>query len=166
MSQPQQRGAAQTTHIDLQWQSLEQPDFPTDDQIKHWAAAAISDVHNGSELVIRVVDSSEMQAANHDWRGKNKPTNVLSFPAELPAELLAQTGVRHLGDILICAEVLLEESAGQGKTLQAHWAHIVVHGVLHLQGYDHIQEREAQQMEQQEIEILNRLGYTNPYETN
>lgn len=166
MSQSQQGEAAQNTRIDLQWQCSMQPEFPADDQIRHWAAAAVGDVHNGSELVIRVIESSEMQAANRDWRGRDKPTNVLSFPAELPDEFLAEAGISHLGDILICADVLVDESAEQNKTLHAHWAHIVVHGVLHLQGYDHVQEHEAVLMEQREIEILDRLGYTNPYEPN
>ncbi len=154
--------SSQNPDIVLQWQCELRADHPSDEQIKHWAEAAIGAEHQGSELVVRVVEVAEIQDANREWRSKNKATNVLSFPADFPEE----AGVSYLGDILVCADVLLAESTEQGKSLHAHWAHIVVHGVLHLQGYDHIQACEAQQMEQREIEILNQLGFENPYETN
>lgn len=142
--------------VELQWQCERLDTFPAEAEIRHWASAAAST----GEVTIRVVDKAEIQQANATWRDKNKPTNVLSFPADFPPE----AGINYLGDLLICADVLLEESRQQNKSLQAHWAHIVVHGMLHLQGYDHEDEQQAAEMEAREIEILLSFGYNNPYE--
>jgi len=110
-------------------------------------------------LTIRIVGVAEIMAGNKQWRGRDKATNVLSFPAEFPPE----TGVNYLGDIMICADVLMRESEEQAKSLNDHWAHIVVHGVLHLQGFDHENTQDAVIMEKREREILATLGVADPY---
>lgn len=112
------------------------------------------------ELTIRLVDEEEMTHLNTVYRGKFGPTNVLSFPAEEMDEL----DVPLLGDIVICADVVYQEAFDQGKSLDAHWAHMVVHGLLHLLGYDHQCHQEAQQMEAQERSLLADLGFKDPYE--
>jgi probable rRNA maturation factor len=112
----------------------------------------------GSELGVRVVGSAESRRLNVRYRGKDKPTNVLSFP---PASL--PDGSRLLGDLVICAQVVRSEAREQRKSLEAHWAHLVVHGALHLVGYDHEREAEAKRMERREVAVLRRLGFSNPY---
>jgi probable rRNA maturation factor len=112
-----------------------------------------------SSLAIRVVDAAESQELNRTYRDKDKPTNVLSFPFDLPPEI-EET---HLGDLAICAEVVAEEAQEQGKPLAAHWAHMVVHGVLHLRGFDHIEDVDADVMEERERVILDSLGISDPY---
>ena len=113
---------------------------------------------SGSELGVRVVGSAESRRLNVRYRGKDKPTNVLSFPpAPLPG------GSRLLGDLVICAQVVRSEAREQRKSLEAHWAHLVVHGALHLVGYDHEREAEAKRMERREVAVLRRLGFSNPY---
>jgi len=130
---------------------------PDDRDLYDWARAALTS--QGRSVVVRFVDDPESRALNLAYRGKDKPTNVLSFPFELPP------GVDdpHLGDLVICVPVVEREAENQGKPLEAHYAHMLVHGLLHLQGYDHQTEDEAMQMETLEIEILQRLGYENPY---
>lgn len=128
-----------------------------------WAEAARQENAAGS-VTLRVASADEVQALNRDYRSKDKPTNVLSFPSELPPELAAQIDDAELGDIIICADVVAAEAADQGKALSAHWAHMVVHGMLHLQGYDHIDDSDATEMEALEIQILAGLGFANPYE--
>ncbi|MET0331081.1 MAG: rRNA maturation RNase YbeY [Dyella sp.] len=112
-----------------------------------------------SELAIRIVDAEEGQALNRDYRGKDYATNVLSFPAELPPELKLPL----IGDLAICAPVVAREAAEQGKRARDHWAHLTVHGVLHLLGYDHLDEAEAHAMEALETRILAGLGIADPY---
>ena len=112
-----------------------------------------------AELTIRLVDEAESQQLNREYRGKDRPTNVLSFPADLPAVVESPL----LGDLVICAPVVLREAKEQGKTVEAHWAHMVVHGVLHLLGYDHQNEQEAAEMEGIEAALLKEMGYRNPY---
>jgi probable rRNA maturation factor len=137
-----------------------------------WAGAAIGRRAGGCELGVRVVGAAESRRLNSRFRGKDKPTNVLSFPPALPplrpAAARAAAGAqgaeaRPLGDLVICAQVVRSEARDQGKPLQAHWAHLVVHGALHLIGYDHEREAQAKRMERREIAVLRRLGFGNPY---
>ena len=116
----------------------------------------------GREIGVRVVGPAESRRLNARYRGKDKPTNVLSFPAApLPPEA---SGAAHpLGDLVICAQVVRAEALAQGKPLRAHWAHLVVHGALHLIGYDHEREPDARRMERREITVLRALGFVNPY---
>ena len=118
-----------------------------------FAAAASRSRSKATELTIRVVGAAESRRLNRTWRGKDKPTNVLSFTAEAPV----------LGDLAICAPVVAREAREQGKPPAAHWAHMVVHGVLHLLGYDHENDRDAERMEARETKILAQLGMPNPY---
>ena len=145
---------------------------PRSRDIAAWAGAAIGRRAAGGELGVRVVGSAESRRLNARYRGKDKPTNVLSFP---PAPLLARAAgsppprsrlggsSRPLGDLVICAQVVRAEAREQCKPLEAHWAHLVVHGALHLIGYDHEREPEAKRMERREITVLRRLGFSNPY---
>lgn len=124
-----------------------------------WVKTALNK-HNTAEVTIRIVDEAEMQELNAKYRHQDKPTNVLAFPAELPPEL----GLPLLGDVVICAPIVNQEAKQQHKTLEEHWAHIVIHGVLHLLGYDHIDDAEADVMEQLEIKLLQQLGFDSPYD--
>jgi probable rRNA maturation factor len=131
--------------------------------IATWAGTAIGRHAAGGEIGVRVVGSAESRRLNARYRGKDKPTNVLSFPpAPLPP---GDDRSRPLGDLVICAQVVRSEARAQGKPLQAHWAHLVVHGALHLIGYAHEREAEAKRMERREITVLRRLGFANPYRT-
>lgn len=147
--------------IDLQNDS-DLPNVPDERQLASWVEQALQQVYPGLEQSIRVVDEVESRQLNKAYRGKDRSTNVLSFPSE-QSELLDYD---YLGDLVICAVVVEAEALQQGKSLTAHWAHMIVHGMLHLQGYDHLDESEAEQMEALEIEILAALGHTNPYQTN
>ena len=132
---------------------------PTRSDIATWAGTALGRKAAGRELGVRVVGPAESRRLNARYRGKDKPTNVLSFPAvELPAG-----PERPLGDLVICPDVLRVEAREQGKSLRAHWAHLVVHGTLHLVGYDHEDCADADRMERREIAVLRRLGFPNPY---
>lgn len=148
-----------TLTVDLQ-RTLEAPGIPADNDFETWAATAWLGEHP-SEVTIRIVDTEESADLNSQYRGKNGPTNVLSFPFEAPAGIT----VPLAGDLVICAPVVEKEAAEQHKELAAHWAHMVVHGMLHLQGYDHIENDDAEVMEDLEIRLLAQLGYGNPYET-
>ena len=129
--------------------------------IAAWAGTAIGRRAAGGELGVRVVGSAESRRLNARYRGKDKPTNVLSFPPSPLPEPVADT--HPLGDLVICAQVVRSEARAQGKLLQAHWAHLVVHGALHLIGYDHERAAEAKRMERREVTVLRRLGFANPY---
>ena len=136
------------------------PWAPAAPSLRRWAGAALADGPRGAGLGIRVVGTAEGRRLNRVYRGKDRPTNVLSFAA-------ADAGAGpegFLGDIAICAPVVAREAREQGKPLRAHWAHMVVHGTLHLLGYDHHGRREAQRMEAREIAILQDLGFGHPYE--
>ena len=130
---------------------------PADEQLVEWVNIVCQDER---ELVIRIVDEDESQDLNHQYRSKDRSTNVLSFPFETPPGVPCD----HLGDLVICASVVEREAREQNKPLDAHWAHMVVHGVLHLMGHDHQNDAEAEKMEDLEIEILSRLGFSDPYE--
>ena len=133
--------------------------LPSARDIHRWATQALEAQQAAGELVVRIVDEAEMSALNARYRGKQGPTNVLSFPCEGFAGV--DSGI--LGDIVICAPVVQAEALRQGKDVQAHWAHLVIHGVLHLLGFDHLHEAEAHAMEARETELLHRLGYDDPY---
>jgi probable rRNA maturation factor len=145
--------------LDIQLACDDAQGIPKPEIIAGWARAALAGEREQSELSIRVVDAEEGKALNLEYRGKDYPTNVLSFPAEIPAYV----ELPLLGDIVICASVVAEEAAGQGKSLDAHWAHLVVHGVLHLLGYDHTENTQAELMEARERTILAGLGFADPY---
>lgn len=134
-------------------------EVPEQNQFEAWVAAALQE-GTAREMSIRIVDEAEGRALNHQYRGKDYATNVLSFPFEAPEGV----PVEYLGDLVICAPVVLREAAEQGKAVESHWAHMVVHGVLHLQGFDHINQDDAQVMETLEKDIMARLGYPNPYQ--
>lgn len=132
---------------------------PSPSQLRVWVDAALAGRRTGAELTVRIVSKHEIQTLNRDYRHKDAPTNVLSFPFEVPAGV----DLPLLGDVVICADVVADEAARMGMSPQAHWAHMVVHGVLHLLGYDHVEEHDAQQMEGEESRILVELGYADPY---
>jgi probable rRNA maturation factor len=133
-------------------------DIPTEEQMQQWLSAALAE-KPGAVLTVRIVDEAESAALNEQFRGKIGPTNVLSFPADLPAEV----DLPLLGDIVICAPLVHSEASAQNKPLQAHWAHLLVHGTLHLLGFDHLQDEEAKQMEALEVRLLDQLGFADPY---
>ena len=148
---------ARSLDLDLQVAS-EAADLPDRADFETWAATALeNEARRG--LVIRLVDEAESRRLNRDYRGKDRPTNVLSFPFEPPPGV----PVEHLGDLVICAPVVAREAAGQGKPAAHHWAHLVIHGVLHLRGYDHQNPEEARRMEELERRLLARLGIPDPY---
>ncbi len=148
--------------VDVQCASVEP--VPDEDDLRRWIAAALASqpAHGGdTEITIRLVDIEEMTSLNQVYRDKCGPTNVLSFPAELPPEL----ELPLLGDIVICAPIVSAEAQAQHKELDAHWAHMTVHGTLHLLGFDHIEEDEAASMEGLESVIMANLHYPCPYQT-
>lgn len=126
--------------------------MPAPARLRRWAIAALGG--RGGEVTLRVVGAAESRTLNARYRGKDQPTNVLSFPSEAP-------GV--LGDLVLCAPVVAREARAQGKPPAAHWAHMVVHGVLHLAGFDHIRPADAKVMEGRERAILARLSFPDPY---
>lgn len=134
------------------------PHVPRAADIRRWIAAAVAD-REATELTVRIVAEDEGAQLNHAWRGKNGPTNVLSFPCH-GLETIAPA---LLGDIVVCAPVVAREADEQGKSLAAHWAHMLIHGTLHLRGYDHQTPTEAEAMEQLETDILRNFGYADPY---
>lgn len=157
---------------------------PGRSEVAAWASAALGRRAAGREIAVRIVGPSESRRLNAQYRGKDKPTNVLSFPVEAvssaargdagrragtrsgsPVNGLPELAVapRPLGDLVICPQVLRTEAREQKKTLRAHWAHLIVHGALHLIGYDHELDADAQRMERREIAVLRRLGFANPY---
>lgn len=133
--------------------------IPQESQLIAWARAGWRGPGDDAGVVLRVTDEAESRQLNHDYRGMDKPTNVLSFPFEP----IPQIELRHIGDLVICAPVVAREAREQGKTAAAHWAHMVVHGMLHLQGYDHETDDQAVAMETLETDILTGLGFPAPY---
>lgn len=145
--------------LDLQIAVEETTGLPTEAQLQQWLESAITLFQPQAEVTIRIVENEESQQLNRDYRGKDKPTNVLSFPFEAPPGI----EIDLLGDLIICKQVVEAEAKEQNKPLSAHWAHMVVHGSLHLLGYDHIEDEEAEEMESIETEIMQKLGFDDPY---
>jgi probable rRNA maturation factor len=131
---------------------------PSEQQFRHWIEAALQQPYDRFEQTLRIVGETESRELNNRYRGKDNATNVLAFPGD--NELLDYD---CLGDLVICAPVVVAEARAQGKLVEAHWAHLVVHGMLHLQGFNHQSDDDTRQMEALEIRILGTLGYTNPY---
>jgi probable rRNA maturation factor len=138
-------------------------EIPASDQFQLWVEAALNGKEGDYNLAIRVVDESEMQGFNQRYRNKDYATNVLSFPADLLVSLPQDLRQSTLGDLLICAPVVVREAEQQRRTASAHWAHLTIHGVLHLLGYDHVKASDAECMENLETEILLSLGISDPY---
>jgi len=135
--------------------------MPDEQQVNSWLRCVLESVgyEKPAQLSVCIVGRQEITALNSQYRKKNKATNVLSFPYEpLPG-----VDIPLLGDVVICAEVVNDEAREQGKNTEQHWAHMIVHGALHLLGYDHINDKDAQHMEAMEIRILSQLGFSNPY---
>ena len=145
--------------VDLQIATENIESLPTEEQIVQWATAAVQPEGDEVEMTVRIVDEAESHELNLTYRGKDRPTNVLSFPFECPDEV----ELPLLGDLVICRQVVEREAAEQEKPLIAHWAHMVVHGCLHLLGYDHIEDDEAKEMESLETQIMQGLGFDDPY---
>ncbi len=147
--------------VDLDLQiAVEGFELPSTQEMELWVKTALRDSMEQAELTIRIVDVAESQMLNSTYRGKDKPTNVLSFPFEAPPGI----ELPLLGDLVVCAAVVKQEAIDQNKPLDAHWAHMVVHGCLHLLGYDHIEDIEAEEMESLETQLIESLGYNNPYQ--
>ena len=145
--------------VDLQIATENIEGLPTEEQIVQWATAAVQPEGDEVEMTVRIVDEAESHELNLTYRGKDRPTNVLSFPFECPDEV----ELPLLGDLVICRQVVEREAAEQEKPLMAHWAHMIVHGSLHLLGYDHIEDDEAEEMESLETQIMQGLGFDDPY---
>lgn len=145
--------------IDLQIACEQETGLPTVEQIEQWATAAVQPQSDEVEMTVRIVDEAESHELNLNYRGKDRPTNVLSFPFECPDEV----ELPLLGDLVICRQVVEREAQEQNKPVMAHWAHMVVHGSLHLLGYDHIEDDEAEEMESLETQIMTGLGFADPY---
>lgn len=149
-------------HVDVQEAvPAGQFDLPDEDDIRRWLEPVLAPRMDAAELSVRIVDEQEITGLNERYRHKPGPTNVLSFPfeADIPLE------VPLLGDLVICAAVVEREAREQNKSVAAHWAHMLVHGTLHLLGYDHVTDAQAHEMESTEIQVLQQLGFSNPYET-
>jgi probable rRNA maturation factor len=150
--------------IELDYQNATCSDnIPSEAQCQQWLDQFLPDFQAVAELTVRIVDEAESQELNNEYRGKNKPTNVLSFPFEVPEHLPEDIDFPLLGDLIICAQVVEREAKEQNKTLDAHWAHMLLHGSLHLLGYDHIEDAEAEEMENLETKLLQKMGFPNPY---
>ncbi|MGF1801085.1 rRNA maturation RNase YbeY [Vibrio gigantis] len=145
--------------LDLQLAVENEQGLPTEQDIQIWLDKTIPQFQENAELTVRIVDIQESHQLNHEYRGKDKPTNVLSFPFEAPPGIELDL----LGDLIICRQVVEKEADEQSKPLLAHWAHMVVHGSLHLLGYDHIEDDEAEEMESLETEIMQSMGFEDPY---
>ena len=151
--------------VDIQWCIEDRDQMPDDDLIQQWAQVSLSDLHaRDVELCLRVVSEPEIQCLNKKYRGSDRPTNVLSFPNETPAgRTVDENGRILLGDIIVCKDVVQRESRSQDKSVDAHFAHLLIHGILHLQGHDHSVDDQACEMEAIEKRLLLNLGYEDPY---
>ena len=153
-----------TPIIDLQIASENSEGLPTLEQFTHWVETALAfeaqtEDFPETEMTIRIVDEEESQTLNREYRGKDYPTNVLSFPFEVPEGI----ELPLLGDLVICRQVMEREAKEHQISLASHWAHLAVHGTLHLLGYDHIEEAEAEEMEGLETQIMQKLGFEDHY---
>lgn len=138
--------------------------LPNDDELFTWVNETLdSESFADAELTIRFVSEAEIAELNKQYRNKSGSTNILSFPFEVPAELDGEVELNLLGDLIICSDVVKKEAEQQNKSERAHWAHMLVHGTLHILGYDHLTDADADVMEAKEIKILSKLGYTDPY---
>lgn len=147
--------------FDIQWCVADRTQLPDEALIRHWANVSLSELVEGdAEVCLRIVDASEIQSLNLQYRSENKATNVLSFPNGH----IDENGRVLLGDIVICNEVVVSESVTQKKSVEAHFAHLLIHGLLHLRGHDHSEDDQADKMEAVEIGLMKNLGYGNPYE--
>ncbi|WP_318424959.1 rRNA maturation RNase YbeY [Photobacterium leiognathi] len=146
-------------YLDLQYATESQDGLPTEAEFQQWLDAAVTPFQADAEVTIRLVDEADSHELNLEYRGKDRPTNVLSFPFEAPPGIELEL----LGDLIICRQVVEKEALEQNKPLKAHWAHMVVHGSLHLLGYDHIEDDEAEEMESLETEIMQNMGFVDPY---
>lgn len=145
--------------LDLQIACESSEGLPAQDFLQQVLDTALSELKPEAELTVRIVDEAESQSLNHQYRDKDKPTNVLSFPFEGPPGI----ELPLIGDLVICRQVVEREAEQQGKTALDHWSHMLVHGALHLLGYDHIDDQQAEQMESMEIALLAKLGIADPY---
>ncbi|WP_022944678.1 rRNA maturation RNase YbeY [Pseudoalteromonas ruthenica] len=147
-----------TTTVDLQL-ACEFDNLPSAEQFQRWAALVLDELKPNSEITIRISNAEESQSLNHNYRGKDKPTNVLSFEFDAPPGV----ELPLVGDLIICPEVVYRESLEQQKSFHDHFAHMVVHGCLHLLGYDHINDADAQEMEAIEKRLLATIDISDPY---
>ena len=147
------------TELDIQIASKAST-IPSNEQFQQWVETALQNTSKDFELTVRIVEIEESQELNFQYRQKDKPTNVLSFPFEVPEGI----ELNLLGDLVICADIVAQEANEQHKTINDHWAHLVIHGCLHLLGYDHITDDEAIEMESLEIQLLSTLSIDNPYQ--
>jgi probable rRNA maturation factor len=149
---------AEKLEVDVTY-AARRPWVPRRAQFEVWAEAALTGVASSSVLSVRVVGAARSRSLNAHYRRKDKPTNVLSFSGAG----LSPGGLRYLGELVICAPVVAREAVNQGKSPVAHWAHMTIHGVLHLLGFDHERHAEAEKMAAREVQILDRLGFSDPY---
>ncbi|MDA0146901.1 rRNA maturation RNase YbeY [Vibrio sp. LaRot3] len=145
--------------LDLQLAVEQEDGLPSFEDIHLWLSKTVSQFQPQAEVTVRIVDEQESHQLNLEYRGKDKPTNVLSFPFEAPPGIEMDL----LGDLIVCRQVVEQEAIEQEKPLSAHWAHMIVHGSLHLLGYDHIEDDEAEEMESLETEIMQSMGFEDPY---
>jgi probable rRNA maturation factor len=154
--------------VDVELQNpYEYTSIPKASDCQLWVETALSKIEYDTPctMVIRFVDEAEGRTLNHSYRNKNSATNVLSFPYEVSEfELdIPELANNHIGDLVLCEELVIREAKVQNKEILQHWAHLIIHGTLHLNGYDHLNDDEAETMEALEITILKKLGYQNPY---
>lgn len=146
--------------LDLQIVVEDKKHLPSEQEINKWLSTAIATHRNEAEVTVRVVEEQESHELNLQYRGKDKSTNVLTFPFDMPPEI----ELPLLGDLVICKTVVEREAHEQGKSLKAHWAHMLIHGGLHLLGYDHIEDDEAEEMESLETKLMLSVGFNDPYQ--
>ena len=149
-----------TIHIDIQ--KVDESDLKIQDsELIKWAKTPLEHFDETGELTLRICSKDEIHQLNHTYRHKNKATNVLAFPTEVPENI--PLDFKFWGDVIICPDVINDEAKEMNKNLTAHWAHIIIHGVLHLMGYDHIKDDDAKEMQDIEVEILRQFNIDNPY---